>query len=506
MHAVTPLPPGALLAEYRIDAVLGSGTFAITYRATDTHLGMNVAIKEFCPAELVMRDAGNGVRLRDESQAEYFRWCMERFVGEGQVLAQFKHPNIVRVSRYFAANGTAYIVMDYEEGRSLASLLEREGQPIDEARLLRIFLPLLEGLAEVHRKRWLHRDIKPGNIFLRADDSPILLDFGAAEHAMRRRDEEATVLTPGYAPVEQYSTDGHESPATDLYALGATMYRCVTGNRPVDAARRLAMLHSGQPDPLVPTFQAAGTPVSLPVLEAIDDMLRLEQAERPDSAESIIARLLPTAPARRGGAGTDGRGLPRLLFTGPVGAGKRTALATLGDAPPVSVDADTANMPGAHFGAAAGSMEYAVLGIAGDERIEMFATRGQERSERMREALRERTMGLVLLLDNTRLSPFRDLDFYLTAFRDLISETRVVIGVTHMNEAPLPSIADYHRHLRDNPTAGAPCVNPPVFAVDARERDDMAMLVQALAYSLDPALAEHEPVTRLDAADARATA
>ena len=493
MHAIEPLPPGTRLAEYRTDAVLGSGSFAITYRATDTHLGMNVAIKEFCPAELVTRDADGGVSLRDAAQAEDFRWCMERFVGEGQVLAQFKHPNIVRVSRYFTANGTAYIVMDYEAGGSLATLLAAETVPMEEGRLLRIFTPLLEGLAEVHRKRWLHRDIKPGNIFLRAHDSPILLDFGPAEHDMRRREQEPTLLTPGYAPVEQYSNDSQESPATDLYALGATMYRCVTGNRPVDAAVRLSAVQAGAPDPLVPAVQAAASRISLPVLEAIDDMLELHQEARPSSAESLLARLDTGLPG--GWAGTTGEahqspGLRRLLISGPTGAGKRTALATLSDQPPVTVDATAGNMPGAALGAAAGSMEHGVISIAGDTRIEVFATRGQERSERLRDVLREGAMGLVLLLDNTRLSPFRDLDFYLTAFRDLIADTRVVIGVTRMDESPLPCIADYHRHLRENPPAGAPCVNPPLFAVDARERDDVSLLVQALAYSLDPGVAE----------------
>ena len=493
MHAIEPLPQGATLAEYRIEAVLGSGTFAITYRATDTHLGMNVAIKEFCPAELVTRVDGGSVCLRDTTQAEYFDWCRERFVGEAQILAQFKHPNIVRVSRYFTANGTAYIVMDYEEGRSLASLLEGEQEPMDEGRLLRIFLPLLEGLSEVHRKRWLHRDIKPGNIFLRADDSPILLDFGAAEHAMRRREEEATVLTPGYAPMEQYSSDGRESPATDLYALGATMYRCVTGNRPVDASRRLSTVSAGGSDPLVATVQATASRVSVAVLEAIDDMLELHEEARPSSAESLIARLRHGMPDGRGGASGEARRPPRqrLLFTGPLGAGKRTAIATLSDHPPTTVDSRAGDMPGATLGAAAGNMEHGVMTLSANDRIDVYGTRGQERSERMREALREGAMGLVLLLDNTRLSPFRDLDFYLTAFRDLIAETRVVIGVTRMDEAPLPSIADYHRHLRENPAAGAPCVNPPLFAVDAREHDDVAVLVQALVYSLDPGVAEH---------------
>ncbi|MFN6962110.1 MAG: serine/threonine protein kinase, partial [Rhodocyclaceae bacterium] len=161
MYADRALPPGTLLHEYRIDDVLGEGAFGITYRGLDTHLDIPVAIKEYFPADLAIRKNGQ-VELKADGDEELYRFGLEAFVSEARILAQLKHPNIVRISRYFNAHGTAYFVMDYEKGQTLAALARNRKEGFDEAWLRGIFVPLLEGLRAIHAQKYLHRDIKPG--------------------------------------------------------------------------------------------------------------------------------------------------------------------------------------------------------------------------------------------------------------------------------------------------------------------------------------------------------
>jgi serine/threonine protein kinase len=233
------LPLQTRLHEYRIDQVLGAGGFDITYRARDVNLDKEVALKEYLPGELAMRSAdGNVVAQETEREAGY-QWGLERFVQEARTLAKFSHPNIVRVLRYFEANATAYVVMDYESGNPHKTVLQLDPQP-PKAKLKAWLGPLLDGLAAVHAAGLLHRDIKPDNIFIRADGKPVLIDFGAARQALGGETKSLTsILTPGYAPLEQYSGEGKQGPWTDLYALGGVMYRAVTDKNPPDAVSRI---------------------------------------------------------------------------------------------------------------------------------------------------------------------------------------------------------------------------------------------------------------------------
>ena len=196
------LPLETSLLEYRLEGVLGAGGFGITYLALDTHLEKQVAIKEYLPTDLAMRALdGSVVPVATEHEHDY-QWGLERFIQEARTLARFSHPHIVRVIRYFEANGTGYMVMDYEKGESLNQLL-RHSAPPDEPRLRAILMPLLDGLQAVHEAGFLHRDIKPSNIFLREAGGPVLLDFGAARAAVGGATRSMTaVLTPGYAPLE----------------------------------------------------------------------------------------------------------------------------------------------------------------------------------------------------------------------------------------------------------------------------------------------------------------
>lgn len=276
------LPGGYVLNEYRLERVLGGGGFGITYLAHDTHLECRVAIKEYVPKELARREAGGAVRPRSEKTVRGFEWGLKRFLLESRALASFHHAGIVRVLRYFQANETAYMVMEYETGEPLQHWLVGR-LPLDRTTLLNIVRPLLDGLEAVHRAGFLHRDIKPGNIYMRADGSPVLLDFGSARRLeMEEGQEEAqaqaltAVVTPGFAPAEQYHRHGKQGPWTDLYALAGVMYWMITGKLPIEAFARLR-------EDTMPPAAAIGNVDAFGVglLNAIDWALNPDESKRP---------------------------------------------------------------------------------------------------------------------------------------------------------------------------------------------------------------------------------
>lgn len=234
------LPAGYTVHEYCIERVLGGGGFGLTYLARDTHLDCHVAIKEYLPRDLAVRGPELAVRPRSSAGNKAFEWGLQRFLLESRALASFHHPGIVRVLRYFRANDTAYMVMEYETGQPLQNWLIGR-LPLDRPTLLRIVSPLLDGLEAIHSTGFLHRDIKPGNIYMRADGAPVLLDFGSARRLeVDGLDQTMTaVVTPGFAPAEQYHRHGKQGPWTDLYALAGVMYWMVTGKLPLEAFARL---------------------------------------------------------------------------------------------------------------------------------------------------------------------------------------------------------------------------------------------------------------------------
>ena len=197
--------------RYLIGRTLGKpGGFGVTYLALDLTLQVKVAIKEYCPRDLVGRDTSRRTLApHSQEDGELFQVGLQAFLDEARTLAKFDHANVVRVRDFFEANGTAYLVMDYYEGESLLEYLERHGGKLPWRAALELMLPVLDGLREVHRRGFLHRDVKPHNIYLTTQGRPILLDFGAARQAMGERSRSLSViLTEGYAPFEQYTRRG----------------------------------------------------------------------------------------------------------------------------------------------------------------------------------------------------------------------------------------------------------------------------------------------------------
>ena len=285
-HHRLALPQGTRIRDFEFHRVLGHGGFGITYLGWNITLDIPVAIKEYLPADLATRESDMSVVPQSSQVVSDFRWGLERFLDEARTLARLQHLNIVRVHQYFEAHGTAYIAMDYVEGEDLSAYLTSK-ETLREDELKAILYPLLDALEVVHGADFLHRDIKPGNIVLRAEDgSPVLLDFGAARQAIGAKSRSVTsIVTPGYAPIEQYSSRGRQGPWTDIYALGGVCYRALTGQVPDDATDRV------RNDPLIPVAQRCVGQASQEFLAAIDAALSVDEGDRPQSVGAWQAVL-----------------------------------------------------------------------------------------------------------------------------------------------------------------------------------------------------------------------
>ncbi len=293
------LPGGYKLQEYSVESVLGTGGFGITYKARDTHLDNLVAIKEYFPAEWAYRGR-DGITVNANSQGQViipevqtsgYEWGLDRFLDEARVLARVQHPYVVRVKRYFRANGSAYIVMDYEQGEPLSALLRRQAK-LTEAQVHGLLREVLPALEAVHQEGYLHRDLKPSNLYLRSRDGAVMLiDFGAARQSLSRRSKSVTgLVTPGYSPPEQYVTrSDHYGPWTDIYALGAVLYRCITGKPPIEAPDRQMW------DTLVPTVESGAGRYHPGLLAVVDRALAVRPADRFQTVKEMEEALSKTA-------------------------------------------------------------------------------------------------------------------------------------------------------------------------------------------------------------------
>lgn len=282
------LPRTILNGQYLIGKVLGHGGFGITYLALDMNLGIKVAIKEYMPQGLVTRiPTDNRVSIYSGDRKENFENGLEKFLEEAQILAKFKENScIVGINNFFKENGTAYFVMDYIEGINIKQYLNKNGEKLPYEEMLKVMFPVLDALKNVHDAGLLHRDISPDNIYMTSNGTVKLLDFGAARFSMGEQSRSLDViLKPGYAPEEQYRRKGKQGPWTDIYAVGATMYRVVSGIVPADCLDRI------ENDDLVPP---GGLGIKLPInLErAIMKALSVKASDRYQTIDELQKAII----------------------------------------------------------------------------------------------------------------------------------------------------------------------------------------------------------------------
>lgn len=292
---VCHIVPGTVLAgKYIVGRVVGYGGFGVTYIGYDGLLEKKIAIKEYLPSEFATRMPGQTeVTVYSGEREEQFYSGIEKFVEEGKRLAQFKEvTGIVRIFDSFTENKTAYIIMEYLEGETLKSRLERE-RKLDVEASLSVIMPILTALKEVHNIGIIHRDIAPDNIFLTSSGEVKLLDFGAARYATTTHSKSLSVIIKqGYAPEEQYRSRGEQGPWTDVYACGATLYKMLTGITPEDSMER-----AGKDTLQAPSRCGAKTSKNLDT--AIMNAMNLRIEDRTQSAEEFEEELLSVTEVKR---------------------------------------------------------------------------------------------------------------------------------------------------------------------------------------------------------------
>jgi len=281
------LPSGTTLSNgrYLIERVLGSGGFGITYKATDTSLSRPVAIKEFFLSEGCIRQ-GKAVVPANPQDYQAF---LQKFLNEARilarVLAQIKHPNIMEVYDVFEENNTAYMVMEFIDGKNLLDLLAERGGVMEESEAIGYIEQVAGALEAMHQAGYLHRDIKPESIMVTRDGRAVLVNFDAARQFIPQETKSMDIiLTPGYAPLEQYAPRARFGPPLDIYALGATLYHLLTGQVPVDAVARVTGVDLVPPHQLNPK-------VSRHVSEAVMKAMAIRVDERPQTVRAFIEIL-----------------------------------------------------------------------------------------------------------------------------------------------------------------------------------------------------------------------
>lgn len=293
MNQPKSLQSGTQIDDYEIKETLWTTNSGFTYRARDLDRDRDVLIQEFLPAALATRHWSGIHAMPLEGLADDFDQGLTRFLREARILAQINDPYVCRVYEYTEANATAYMVLDYEPGQTLKDHLAARQGPLADGEIRKLLVPLLKGLRIAHAADLLHRDIHPANIYLRDVGPPVLIGFGNPVATVHDDDDQHIEhrVAPGYSPVEQYQSHGVTGPWSDLYALGATMYRCLSGAAPVDAARRVTDIAQHKEDPLVPATELGVSDYSSGLLSAIDWMMEPMAGDRPDSAGAVLGPL-----------------------------------------------------------------------------------------------------------------------------------------------------------------------------------------------------------------------
>ncbi len=300
-HHVDALPTGSRLGEFEVVSLLGVGGFGMVYKAFDHSLQRFVAIKEYMPTALAARAQGQSLWVRSSSHEQSFQAGLASFVAEARLLAQFDHPSLVKVFRFWEANQTAYMVMPLYGGMTLKQARAHMRAPPPEAWLRKVLWSTLGALRVLHDGNTLHRDISPDNIFLQDTGAPVLLDLGAARHAITDHSHRLTaVLKVNYAPIEQYNDEGNDlrqGPWSDLYSVGAVVHGCLCNDTPLPATLRAIR------DRMVPFSRVArtvrkqfGVEYSPPFIAAISQALALQPQDRPQSIDEFLAVMEMTVP------------------------------------------------------------------------------------------------------------------------------------------------------------------------------------------------------------------
>lgn len=280
------LPNGTKVDIYTIDKHLGGGGFSIVYKARVNGGDDKVVIKEYMPTTIAKRDERLYVVAISPEQEERLSRGRRLFFQEASTLTTLKHPNIVNVQNFFRANGTVYMVMDYDPGVNLQAYIKKYKGNLTERFITTVFVPLLQGLKLIHSHGLLHLDIKPGNVHIRKGGNPLLLDFGAAHEMMHTRQFQSNqVVTPGFSPIEQLDPAGYIGPWTDIYALGATMRACIEGTSPPSSPERR------EKDTLRPAVSAFKKRYSIQLLKAIDWAMAVDPLDRPQEVDALLATL-----------------------------------------------------------------------------------------------------------------------------------------------------------------------------------------------------------------------
>lgn len=289
-QANSPLPAGFQLDQYRIERQLSLGGFSIVYLAYDAE-GTPVAIKEYLPNSLALRKEGMISPEIPPDNEPAFRYGLKCFFEEGRSLAKLMHPNVVQVLNFFRANGTVYMVMVFEKGRTLNEYIHKHRGQVREPFIRAVFTRMLNGLREVHAHKLLHLDIKPSNIYLRLDGTPVLLDFGAARQTlMTGQPMLKPMYTPGFASPEQFASREALGPWSDIYSVGASMYACLAGSAPPRSDERATK------DTYTPAAKAFAGRHSEQLLDTIDWCLNLDPLARPQSVYALQKALVQRGP------------------------------------------------------------------------------------------------------------------------------------------------------------------------------------------------------------------
>ena len=294
------LPLGTRLAEFELTAIIGEGGFGIVYQAFDHSLQRTVAIKEYMPSSLAGRGADKSVVVRSKRQQDTFNTGLKSFIHEARLLAQFDHPALIKVYRFWEENKTGYMAMRCYEGVTLKRIIENDPTRVTEAWLRFVLKPILEALEVLYKVQILHRDISPDNIIIQRTGEPVLLDFGAARQIIGDMTQALTViLKPGYAPIEQYADDAsmQQGPWTDIYSLSAVVYALIVKKPPPTSVARMIN------DPIETLETGANPGFSQEFLSAVNRGLAVKPDDRPQSIDQFrtLLGIGPTAPTQADG-------------------------------------------------------------------------------------------------------------------------------------------------------------------------------------------------------------